>query len=168
MESSTRPAEETSRNGQPEKPTEPADYRRLNAVYGALLTGLIVASRERARDENPIPPAEMVPLGVATFALAKVIAKEKVATWVREPFVEQTADHKPKHPRGERLQHAIGELMTCTRCVGAWSALGLVGLRTLSPPAGRMVTNILVASAINDFMQAGFQLVTGKADGAQD
>ena len=150
-----------------DRPPEPVDYADINAVFGTLLTAVVDTTRKNAR-EDPITGRELIPISAATFALAKVIAKEKVATWVREPFVEQTADHKPQHPRGERLQHAIGELMTCTRCVGAWSALGLVGLRTLSPPAGRMVTNILVASAINDFMQAGFQLVTGKADGAQD
>ena len=32
-----------------------------------------------------------------------------------------------KRPKGRRLRYAVGELMTCTRCMGAWSALALVG-----------------------------------------
>ena len=34
-----------------------------------------------------------------------------------------------KRPRGRRLRYAVGELLNCTRCMGAWSALGLVALR---------------------------------------
>ena len=38
-------------------------------------------------------------------------------------------DHGERRPRGRGLRRAVGELVTCTRCVGAWSALGIVGLR---------------------------------------
>jgi hypothetical protein len=50
--------------------------------------------------------------------------------------------------------------VTCTRCVGAWSALGIVGLRLASPESGRTMTNVLAASAANDWLQAGFKLLT--------
>src|SRR5207253_4756614 len=91
----------------------------------------------------------------ATFALSKVIAREKIGSWVREPFVEDPVGEK--RPRGRRLRRAVGELVTCTRCVGAWSALGIVGLRVASPDSGRVVTNVLAASAANDWAQAGFR-----------
>jgi hypothetical protein len=135
-------------------PTEPVDYAKINAVYAALLAGLVYATRGRAR-EDPIAGRELVPISAATFALSKVIARERVGAWVREPFVEE--DGKPPRPTGRRLQRAIGELVTCTRCVGAWSALGIVGLRVASPEAGRTVTNVLAASAANDWLQAGFR-----------
>ena len=140
---------------------EAVGYAKLNAVYGALLVTVLVASRERAGSE-PIRALELLPLGGATFALSKVIAKEKVGTWVREPFVEEHSVGRP--PRGEGLQKAVGELLTCSRCVGAWSALGLVSLRLASPAAGRTVTSVLVASAANDFMQAGFNWLTARAN----
>jgi hypothetical protein len=146
----------------PVKPSEDAvGYAKLNAVYGALLLTSLVATRERARAE-PIRGVELVPLGAATFALSKVIAKEKVGTWVREPFVEEHSDGRPA--RGEGIQKAVGELLTCTRCVGAWSALGLVSLRLASPTAGRTVTSVLVASAANDFLQAGFNWLTARSN----
>ena len=139
----------------------PADYGKLNAFYGVLLTGLAVSA---PRSPEPLRGAELVPLGAATFALSKVIAKEKVGTWMREPFVEESADGRP--PRGVGLRAAIGELMTCTRCIGAWGALGLVGLRVASPGASRAVTGVLVASAVNDFLQAGFNWTTARAEAA--
>ena len=137
-------------------PAEPVDYAALNAVYGALLTGLILTTRERVR-EDPISGRELVPIAAATFALSKVIAREKIGSWVREPFVEDPKG--AKKPRGRRLRRAVGELVTCTRCVGAWSALGVVGRRLASPDSGRVVTNVLAASAANDWLQAGFKLL---------
>jgi hypothetical protein len=67
-------------------------------------------------------------------------------------------------PRGRRLQRALGELVICSRCVGAWSALGVVGLRAASPQAGRLVTAILAISAVNDWAQLGFAWARAKAN----
>src|SRR3954454_19304825 len=139
-------------------PAEPVDYAAINAVYGALLTALVVTRRDRAR-EDPIMGREFLPIAAATFALSKVIARETIGSWVREPFVDDPKG--AKKPRGRRLQRAVGELVTCTRCVGAWSALGVVGLRLASPESGRIVTNVLAASAANDWLQGGVQLLFG-------
>jgi Protein of unknown function (DUF1360) len=141
-------------DGRPQDPL-PRDYGAINAVYAALLAGLVVAADGRVRDEDRISPAELMPLGAATFALAKVVAREPIGAWVREPFVDDPVH--PHRPRGHRVRRALGELVMCTRCVGAWSALGLVGLRIASPKAGRTVTAVLATSAANDFMQAGFR-----------
>jgi hypothetical protein len=147
-----------------DRPTEPVDYAALNIVYGALLTGVVLATRAHAR-RDPIQGRELIPLSAATFALSKVIAREKIGTWVRDPFVE--VDHGERRPRGRRLRRAVGELLTCTRCVGAWSALAVVGLRLADPAAGRTVANVLTASAANDWLQASFKWLvasTNRAD----
>jgi len=68
--------------------------------------------------------------------------------------------------RGERMQRAVGELLTCTRCAGTWSALVLVGLRTASPVAGRATTNVLALAGANDLMQSGFRLLVEGANQA--
>jgi hypothetical protein len=130
-------------------------------VYAALLVAVVVATRERVK-RDPIKGAELLPLGAATFAVSKVIAREKIGTWVREPFVED-ASHGGQ-PRGRRIQRAVGELVTCSRCVGAWSALGVVGLRAASPDTGRLVTWVLATSAVNDWAQLGFAWARAKAN----
>jgi hypothetical protein len=142
-------------------PTSYADYATLSAGYGALLGALLVASRDRG--EEPVRTSEMLEIGVATFTLSKLLAKEKVESWVREPFVEETADGD-RRPKGRGLRYAIGELLTCTRCLGAWSALGLVALRVTRPREARVVTTVLGASAINDWMQSGFSLLCAKGN----
>jgi hypothetical protein len=140
-----------------DRPTEPVDYAALNIAYGALLTGVVVATRDRTR-EDPIATRELIPIAAATFALSKVVAREKIGTWMREPLV--VVRDGERRPRGRRLRRAVGELVTCTRCVGAWSALTVVGLRMVDPPAGRTVANVLAASAVNDWLQAGFKWLT--------
>ena len=104
-----------------------------------------------------------MPLSAATFALSKLIVHEKVETWLRRPFVEELPEGR-KRPRGRRMRYAVGELLNCTRCMGAWSALGIVALRLHAPPAGRTLTTVLAASAGNDFLQAGFSWVYSRAD----
>jgi hypothetical protein len=141
---------------------EPVDYAKLNAVYGTLFAAVLLAARRRQESDDEIPVRELVPLGAATFALAKVIAREKIGSWVREPFVEQ--NDGGRRPRGRRLRRAVGELVTCTRCVGAWSALVIVGLRVTDPRSGRIVTNVLAASALNDWLQATFKLLTAEVN----
>lgn len=147
-----------------DRPTEPVDYAALNAVYAALMAGVLLTTRERAR-EDPIEVRELIPMAAATFALSKVIAREKIGTWVRDPFVE--VDHGQRRPRGRGLRRAIGELVTCTRCVGAWSALAVVGLRVADPAAGRTVANVLAASAANDWLQLTFKLGSTYANRAE-
>ena len=149
----------------PQSPTDPADYALLEAVFLAGMAGLVALTRRRERDGRPaIPRRDLPVLGVATFALADVLAKEKVSTWLREPFVREDAQHKPVAPEGDGLRHAIGELLTCTRCVGTWSALALVGLRTASPSAGRAAANVLALAGVNDLMQSGFRLLAERTN----
>lgn len=141
-------------NGSGTSPAEPVDYAAINVAFTALLAG--VAAAARRSDEDPIGGAELVPIGAATFTLAKAISRERIGTWARAPFVDEGAGQKP---RGRRIRRAMGELVTCSRCMGAWSALGVVGLRVANPRAGRTVTNVLAAAAINDWLQAAFKLL---------
>ena len=139
-------------------PTETTDYAALSALYGILLAATAATSRRR----EPVPRAEVPILAAATFALSKLIVHEKVETWLREPFVEERGD--AKQPKGRRLRYAVGELLTCTRCTGAWSALGLVALRLYAPETGRMVATVLAASAGSDMLQSGFSWLCAGAD----
>jgi hypothetical protein len=141
-------------------PTETVDYAALTSLYGILLGGTAVGARRR----TPVPYAEVPILAAATFALSKLIVHEKVESWIREPFVDEEAGRR--RPKGRRLRYAVGELLTCTRCTGAWSALGLVALRLHAPATGRTVAAVLAASAGSDMLHAGFQWLCAGANGA--
>lgn len=145
------------------RPTSASDYAALSAGWAGLLGALLVAARDKG--EEPVLASEVLPIGLATFAVAKLVSKEKVDAWVREPFVHETPHGR--HPKGSGLQYAIGEMLTCTRCVGVWSALGLTALRVTRPREARVVNAVLGASAVNDAAQAGFNWLCARATAAQ-
>jgi uncharacterized protein DUF1360 len=143
-------------------PTEAIDYAVLSTVYGTLLTAAAVSARGR----KPVDYVEVPVLAAATFALSKLIVHEKVESWIREPFVDEQGDNR--RPKGRRLRYAVGELLTCTRCTGAWTALGLVALRLHAPATGRTVTTVLAASAGNDMLHAAFQWLCSGANSQKE
>jgi hypothetical protein len=142
-------------------PTKPIDYATLSAGYGALTGALLVAAR--AKDAPAIRTGELPVMGLATFALAKLVAKEKVDSWVREPFLEEKPNGE-RRPKGKRMRYAVGELLSCTRCVGSWSALGLVGMRLLRPREAQVVLPVLALAAANDWLQTGFTTLCAEAN----
>jgi Protein of unknown function (DUF1360) len=142
-------------------PTARSDYALLSLTYLGLLAGAAETARRR-QTAFELGGRDLLPLSAATFALSKMIVHEKVEAWMRGPFVEERAEGR--RPRGRRLRYAVGELLTCTRCTGAWGALGLVALRTASPSAGRLVTTVLAASAGNDFLHSGFSWLCARGN----
>jgi hypothetical protein len=62
------------------------------------------------------------------------------------------------------MEQAIGELVTCSRCIGTWVAAGLAVTQIIAPRFGRLLTWSLGAAAANDFLQAGFSALTAKAN----
>lgn len=145
-------------------PTEPHDYAAVNVVWAGLLAALLRATA-RAGQTAPTP-AELPVYGLATFALTKALAKEKVGVWAREPLVENDGEGD-RHPRGRGLRYVLGELVTCPRCLGTWGSLGIVGLRVVRPREGRIVAAVLATAAINDLLQSGFTLLCAKANQTQ-
>jgi hypothetical protein len=84
---------------------------------------------------------------------------------VRKPFVAGEArdgDEEPI-PTGD-LRQAIGELVTCSRCVGTWIAAGLTTTQVVAPRFGRLLTWSLAAAGVNDFLQAGFVALVKRSD----
>jgi hypothetical protein len=152
----------------PPEPQQPP-YRAYATIVGTFLVGLgavsgVAAARNRSPQE--LEPIDLALLGLATFKAARTVARDKVTSFVREPFVEGEAydgeDERPTHDT--ELKQAIGELVTCTRCVGTWIGAGLASIQILAPGTGRLLTSVLAAGAINDFLLAGFSALTAKSN----
>jgi hypothetical protein len=138
-------------------------YEAYAAIVGGFFAGL-AAVAAAARRSPPGTALDLVALSAATFKASRTLSRERVGSFVRQPFVEGEADRgDDEHPAGEGLQRAIGELVTCTRCVGTWSAAGLAATQVLTPRFGRLLVWSLGASAANDFLQAAFTALCAKA-----
>jgi hypothetical protein len=149
----------------PEQPP----YRAYATIVGTFLAGLGAVSGVAAARDRPLqePSAiDLTLLGLATFKASRVVARDKVTSFVREPFVEGKAydgeDEKPTHET--EMKQALGELVTCTRCIGTWIGASLASIQILAPRTGRLLTTVLAAGALNDFMLAGFAALSEKAN----
>jgi Protein of unknown function (DUF1360) len=134
-------------------------YDAYATIVGAFFAGLGVVSL-LARRSPPATALDLVALSAATFKAARTLSREQVASFVREPFVEG----EEERPAGEGMQRALGELVTCSRCIGTWSAAALASTQMLTPRFGRALTWTLAAGAANDFLQAAFTVLCEKAN----
>ena len=143
-------------------------YQAYATIAGAFFGGLAVVA-SLSRRSPPSTPLELLALSAATFKVSRTLTRERVGSFVRQPFVEGDADTgEDEQPAGTGLQRAIGELVTCPRCLGTWSAAALVSTEMISPRFGRLLIWSLGASAANDFLQAGFSALCAKANELED
>ena len=147
--------------------TSAPPYGAYAAIMGAFAGGLALAgvlARALDRDPQEHTALDLVALGAATFKAARTLSHDEVTSFLREPFVEGSAHEGGEEPvaTGD-LHQAIGELVTCSRCIGTWVAAGLATTQILAPRFGRVLSWSLAAAAVNDFLQAGFAALTAKA-----
>ena len=146
--------------------TEPSrpPHHAYATIAGTFFGGL-AAVAALSRRSPPGTALELAALSAATFKVSRTLTRERVGSFVRQPFVEGDADTgEDERPAGTGLQRAVGELVTCPRCLGTWSAAALASTQMLSPRFGRLLTWSLGASAANDFLQAAFVALCAKAN----
>jgi uncharacterized protein DUF1360 len=144
-------------------------YRAYATIMGVFAGGLAVAgalARPLGRDPRENTWLDLTALSAATFKVARTISRDEVTSFLREPFIQGDAhdgeDERPVQTGG--MEQAIGELVTCSRCVGAWAAAGLATTQVLAPRFGRLLTWTLAGAGINDFLQAAFSALTQKVN----
>ena len=147
-------------------------YEAYAAIMATFAGGLATAgalSRLLGRDPQCQNALDLTVLAAASFKAARTLTRDGVSSFIREPFVRGHAHAGDEEPvaTGD-LRQAIGELVTCSRCVGTWAAAGLVTTQVLAPRVGRLLTWSLAAAGINDFLQAGFAALGSKANELQE
>jgi hypothetical protein len=140
-------------------------YATIAATFAGGLAAAGTLAKLLGRDPRENDALDLVVLGAATFKLARTIARDEVTSFLREPFVEGRAHSGDEEPiESGDLRQAIGELVTCSRCVGTWVAAGLASTQIIAPQFGRILTWTLAAGGVNDWLQAGFQALAAKAN----
>jgi hypothetical protein len=143
-------------------------YSAYAAIMGTFLGGLAgtgIAARLLGREPREHTAIDLVTLVLANFKAARTLARDEVTSFLREPFVVGHAHEGGEEPvQDEGFRQAVGELITCTRCIGTWTAGGLAATQVLWPRFGRLVTWTLAAAGTNDFLQAAFTALTEKAN----
>jgi hypothetical protein len=140
-------------------------YAAIMVTFGGGLAAAGAMARALRRDPQSNTALDFVVLGAAAFKAAHTLSHDEVTSFVREPFVKGHAHSgEDEEPVQGGMEQAIGELVTCSRCIGSWAAAGLAATQIIAPRFGRLLTWSLGAAAANDFLQAGFAALTSKAN----
>ena len=135
-----------------------AGYAVLSGAFGAALAGALLAARASGR---PLPERlatqDVLLAGVATHKLSRLIAKDKVTSFLRAPFTryQESAGHDEieEEPRGQGLRLATGELLVCPYCLAQWLAAGFTVGYVHAPRLTRLLAGMWTAHAVADFVQ---------------
>ena len=141
-----------------------AAYAAIMGTFAGGIAGAVALGKALGRDPAEHGTLDLFVLSAATFKASRTVARDDVTSFLREPFVEGRAREGAEDPveTGD-LRQAIGELVTCSRCIGTWVAGGLTVTQMMAPRFGRMLTWSLAAAGANDYLQAAFAALTNKS-----
>jgi Protein of unknown function (DUF1360) len=133
-----------------------AEYAALLTFYIASVGALTVTAVERNRLPRNFGLLDLALLGVATHKLSRLVAKDRITSILRAPFVNyiRSARAVEEEPRGCGIQRGIGQQISCPYCIGPWCAtlLGFV----FAPRVTRFLAGILASIAISDFLHRAY------------
>ena len=142
-----------------------ASYAAIMVTFAGGLAAAGTIARALRRDPQCNTALDFLVLSAASFKAARTLSHDEVTSFLREPFVKGRAHTgEDERPVQGGMEQAIGELVTCSRCIGTWAAAGLAATQIIAPRFGRLLTWSLGSAAANDFLQAGFSAITAKTN----
>jgi hypothetical protein len=136
-------------------------YATLTALFNAGFAGVLLAANRNGRLPERIGTEDLILIGAASHKLSRLIAKDRVTSFVRAPFTEYQGRGGPaeveERARGEGVRRAIGELLVCPYCLGLWASGAFHAGLLFAPRATRVVASTLTALTMSDFLQIAYK-----------
>src|SRR3954454_20759740 len=138
-------------------------------VYSALVAAGAAAVKACGRElPARVPLGDAVLLTVATFRLARRLAKDPVTSPIRAPFTAfqgpsghaEVAEEVREHGG---VKHAVGELLTCPFCLAQWVGTGFVLGYVTAPKATRLAALTMTMVAGSDVLQFAYDAIQNGA-----
>src|ERR687892_192795 len=137
-----------------------AEYAMMLAFYLASVAALTGVALERGKLPRKFGMLDLAALGTATHKLSRIVAKDRITSILRAPFVNYIrsagAGEVEEEPRGRGIQRGIGQLISCPYCMAPWCATALGFGLVLAPRVTRFFTAILGSVAISDFLHRAY------------
>jgi hypothetical protein len=142
-------------------------YATLVGVYNAAFASALLAAKQSGRDlPERTSLSDLLLLGVATHKLGRIITKDWVTSPLRAPFTEYKESagggEVNEKSRGQGLQRAVGDLLTCPWCIAPWVAGALAFGFVFKPRTTRFICRVFTAVTISDFLQHTYNEVKEK------
>jgi len=136
----------------------------LGSTYEALHTaGVLPRYAATRRHELPerLTFGDVLLVGIATHKLSRLIAKDKVTSFLRAPFTrfQEPSGHgeAEEEPCGHGLRLAVGELLVCPYCLAQWVATAFTVGLVRAPRPTRLLATVFVAHTVSDFLQIAYR-----------
>jgi hypothetical protein len=137
-----------------------AEYATLLGLYlasVAVLTGIAI---QQDRPLRKFSLLDLALLGIATHKLSRIVAKDRITSILRAPFVSYIrsagAGEVEEEPRGRGIQRGIGHLVSCPFCMAPWCATALAFGLVFAPRVTRFFAGILVSVTASDFLHRSY------------
>ncbi len=145
-------------------PKKRATYLTLMGVFAGLFAAITGKGGPNGR-KLQLGPMDLVLLGLSTYRAGRVIAYDQVTEPLRAPLAKSSEEGTT--PKGSGVQAALGELVSCSTCIGTWIAAGLVyGLR-VAPTPTRAFLAFMSASGIAEVLDYAVQALDGSTKAHQ-
>lgn len=141
----------------------------LVGLYNGSVVAFALAQRRSGRGlPERIPPGDLVLLSIGTYKLSRLIAKDRIMSFMRAPFTRfQGESDRPgevtEKPRGDGLRHAIGELLVCPYCLGQWVGTALFAAYLRDPRFARTIAAAFTIISGSDLLQETWVAVDKRA-----
>ncbi len=140
------------------------DLAAMGVYVGAVTAGIAAVRASGRPLLDRIPPGDALLLTLATFRLARRLAKDPVTSPLRAPFTQfqgpsghaEIAEEVREHGG---VKHAVGELLTCPFCLAQWVGTALVFGYATAPRATRLAALTMSVVAGADVLQFAYDAI---------
>ncbi|WP_164017933.1 DUF1360 domain-containing protein [Pyxidicoccus trucidator] len=138
-------------------------YALLMGAYGVSVAGFLGWSSRGRRQTLPerLDLGDVVLFSVATHSMTRLLAKDRVTSFLRAPFVrfqeDSTAGEVEEVSRGAGMQKALGQLLGCPFCLGPWVAAGFMAVHAVAPRQARWLGSVFALSAASSFLHRAYE-----------
>ena len=122
-----------------------APYAVLAGAFSTGLLGIVLAGRARLPERTKL--TDLAAIALASHQLSQVLARDRIAVFLRAPFAEGPAAVQPK---GDGMTRAVGELVTCPHCLALWLSGAFSAALLRFPRETRFAAGVLAAYALAD------------------
>jgi hypothetical protein len=145
----------------------------LIGIFISIFTAFVSRKPKKGQERTAfeLKPFDLALLGLATFRLGRMVAYDRIAEPLREPFTQTVPDPtgagETVEPRGEGVRLALGQAISCPICSGTWIAAALVyGLHSLPNPT-RLFLAMISSTGIAELLNALTEALSWTAQAAR-
>lgn len=139
-------------------------YIWLLGAFGVAAVSVVAAAASSGRKlPERVGAGDIALIGVATHKLTRIVTRDWVTAPLRAPFTQYEkslgSGEVQETSRGEGVQRAMGDLLTCPFCTGPWIAGALFSGLLFSPRLTRLIAATFTSVAISDWLHNAYGIL---------